>query len=261
MDFPDALTGSVLAAGQGAPLLISVPSCVWPSSADFLRNRGVTAVTLVGDTGCGKTQWALQVASHAAAAGVPVCYVAPEAGVDQVAPRLLSIKAGHRWNELYVGKTNAATIDSIRASFSAELKKLPFHLLPGRASRPGEPGSLAVAEWMREKYRRPGPGRRPLLIVQDFVELVSGVGRDQEEFNLLKPLLLIVAVGFTTVVTTAALKPVVGEVAAAWISLPVVAALLIFLLMKFCGATFGRAALITGLFFAFQFAWTLLVML
>ena len=168
------------AAGQEKP--IPLP---WTGLAEALGGGlwSGTAVTLVGDTGCGKTQWALQVAAHAAAAGVPVCYVAPEAGVDQVAPRLLSIKAGHRWNELYVGKTDAATIDSIRASYSEELKKLPFHLLPGKASRPGEPGSLAVAEWMRQRYRKTRAGRRPLLIVQDFVELVSGVGRDQEEFN------------------------------------------------------------------------------
>jgi putative cell wall-binding protein len=51
MDFPDALTGSVLAAGGSAPLVISVPSCAWPSAADFLRDRGVTAVTMVGGEG------------------------------------------------------------------------------------------------------------------------------------------------------------------------------------------------------------------
>jgi hypothetical protein len=91
--------------------------------------------------------------------------------------------------------------------------------------------------------------------------LIVLVLRDQEEFNLLKPLLLIVAVGFATVVILAVLKPVVGELAAAWISLPIVAALLICLLMKFCGASFGQAGLITGLFFAFQFVWTLLLMI
>ncbi|HET8648226.1 MAG TPA: DnaB-like helicase C-terminal domain-containing protein, partial [Vicinamibacteria bacterium] len=144
---------------------------------------GGTAVTLVGDTGCGKTQWALQVASHAAAAGVPVCYVASEPGVDQVAPRLLAIKAGHKWNDLYVGKTDAATLETIRATYSDELKALPFHLLPGRASRPGEPGARDIAAWMRERYRQNGPGKRPLLVVQDFVELVTGGGRDNEEFN------------------------------------------------------------------------------
>lgn len=168
------------AAGQEKP--IPLP---WKGLADALGGGlwSGTAVTLVGDTGCGKTQWALQVAAHAAAAGIPVCYVSSEPGLEQVAPRLLSIRAGHRWSDLYVGRTDTATIESIRASFSAELKKLPFHLLPGKASRPGDPGSRAVAEWMRGRYKRNGGGRRPLLIVQDFVELVTGTGRDQEEYN------------------------------------------------------------------------------
>jgi RecA/RadA recombinase len=142
-----------------------------------------TSVTLVGDTGCGKTQWALQVALHAAASGIPVCYVASEPGVDQVAPRLLAIKAGHRWSDLYVGKTDPATLETIRRDYTDTLKGLPFHLLPGKASRPGEPGSRAVAEWMRDRYKETAPGSRPILVVQDFVELVSGAGRDQEEFN------------------------------------------------------------------------------
>ncbi|MBD8022255.1 cell wall-binding repeat-containing protein [Microbacterium gallinarum] len=50
-DFPDALTGSVLAAGGSAPLVISAPSCASASAADFLRDRAVTAVTLVGGEG------------------------------------------------------------------------------------------------------------------------------------------------------------------------------------------------------------------
>jgi replicative DNA helicase len=144
---------------------------------------GGTALSLVGDTGCGKTQWALQVAAHAAESGVPVCYVASEPGVDQVAPRLLALKADHRWSDLLVGRTDPAAIESLRASFAGGLRALPFHLLPGTPSRPGEPGSRAVAEWMRERYKQNRPGQRPLLIVHDFVELVTGAGRDQEDFN------------------------------------------------------------------------------
>ena len=41
---------------------------------------GGTLVTLVGDTGSGKTQWALQLSVHAAEYGVPVCYVGPDSG-------------------------------------------------------------------------------------------------------------------------------------------------------------------------------------
>jgi hypothetical protein len=167
---------------QGKEKAIPLP---WAGLAEALGGGfwGGAAVTLVGDTGCGKTQWALQVALHAAASGIPVCYVASEPGVDQVAPRLLAIKAGHRWSDLYVGKTDPATIETIRRQHTDTLKGLRFHLLPGKASRPGEPGSRGVAEWMRERYKETSPGSRPILIVQDFVELVTGAGRDQEEFN------------------------------------------------------------------------------
>jgi len=167
------------AAGQEKPIPLS-----WSGLSEALGGGfwGGTTATLVGDTGCGKTQWALQVALGAAAGGVPVCYVASEPGVDQVAPRLLAMKAGQKWSDLYVGRTDPATIEAIRAAHAEALKALPFHLLTGTASRPGEPGSRKVAEWMRERYPQAAPGRRPLLIVHDFVELVTG-GRDQEEFN------------------------------------------------------------------------------
>jgi replicative DNA helicase len=167
------------AAGEEKP--IPLP---WAGLSDSLGGGfwSGTTTTLVGDTGCGKTQWALQVALGAAAGGVPVCYVASEPGVDQVAPRLLAMKARQRWSDLYVGRTDPATIEALRKAHAEGLKALPFHLLPGAASRPGEPGTRKVAEWMRQRYPEPGLGRRPLLIVQDFVELVTG-GRDQEEFN------------------------------------------------------------------------------
>lgn len=168
------------AAGTEKP--IPLP---WPTLATALGGGfwGGTAVTLVGDTGCGKTQWALQVAAHAAGNRVPVCYVASEPGVDQVASRLLALKAGQKWNDLYVGNTDSGTIDTLRSTFSDELKALPFHLLPGVPSRPGEPTSRSVAEWMRQRYPETRPGERPLLIVQDFVELVTGAGRDQDDYN------------------------------------------------------------------------------
>jgi replicative DNA helicase len=167
-------------AGQEKP--VPVP---WSSLAEALGGGlwGGTALSLVGDTGCGKTQWALQVAAHAAQNGVPVCYVSSEPGVDQVAPRLLALKGDQRWSDLLVGRTEASIVESLRASFAEELRSLPFHLLPGTPSRPGEPGSRAVAEWMRERHKEGKPGERPVLIVQDFVELVTGSGRDQEDFN------------------------------------------------------------------------------
>src|SRR5688572_32447805 len=66
---------------------------------------GGTLVTLIGDTGSGKTQWALQLSVHAAESGIPVCYVGPDAGLDQIAARLLSLKSGQKWSDLYAGRS------------------------------------------------------------------------------------------------------------------------------------------------------------
>jgi hypothetical protein len=102
---------------------------------------GGTCVTLVGDTGSGKTQWALQVAVHAAEAGVPVCYVAPESTVDQIAARVLALKGGQRWSDLYVGRSGKDVLDSLRESHAAALKRLPFHIVAGVGTRSSPPSS------------------------------------------------------------------------------------------------------------------------
>jgi len=47
-NFPDGLTGSVLAATRGVPLLISVPSCLTRTAGDYIRDQSVASVSLVG---------------------------------------------------------------------------------------------------------------------------------------------------------------------------------------------------------------------
>ena len=48
--FPDALTGSVLAAQLGAPLFTTPQECFYPSPKDWVIAGGVTSVILLGDT-------------------------------------------------------------------------------------------------------------------------------------------------------------------------------------------------------------------
>lgn len=142
-----------------------------------------TLVTLVGDTGSGKTQWALQAALHAAESGMPVCYVAPESGVDQIAARLFALKAGERWSDLYVGRTGPETLERVRAEHAGQLKGLPFHVVGTRAVPNQPPDIRGLTRWMRERYPEEQPGTRPLLIVLDFVLLVSGAGQDRQELK------------------------------------------------------------------------------
>jgi len=47
-DFPDALSASALAGRLQVPMLLAESDCVRVPAADFLRERGTTAVTLVG---------------------------------------------------------------------------------------------------------------------------------------------------------------------------------------------------------------------
>jgi hypothetical protein len=81
---------------------------------------------------------------------------------------------------------------------------------------------------------------------------------DEEELRLLRALLLVLAVSVGMSVILAVLTPLTGRKAAALVGLPCVAALLLFLLVQFCSASIRRAALITGLFFAYLFLCTFL---
>lgn len=140
---------------------------------------GGTLVTLVGDTGSGKTQWALQAAIHAAEYGAPVCYVGPESGIDQIAARLLALKSGQKWSDLYVGRSDKETVDTLRMGYAQAMKALPFHII-GRSARRDEPPDVrGIAEWVRRRYPQEKPGTRPFLLVLDFVQIASGLNRDE----------------------------------------------------------------------------------
>jgi RecA/RadA recombinase len=140
---------------------------------------GENLVTLIGDTGSGKTQWALQLAVHAAEHGVPVCYVGPDASVDQVAARLLALKSGQKWSDLYAGRSDKETLDTLRMGYAQAMKALPFHII-GRSARRDQPHDVrGTAEWVRRKYPEDKPGARPFLMVLDFVQVGSGLSKDE----------------------------------------------------------------------------------
>jgi replicative DNA helicase len=143
---------------------------------------GGTLVTLVGDTGTGKTQWALQAAVHAAESGVPVCYVTPDSGVDQMVARIVSLKARRKWSDLYVGRGGEGVIDELRSAHGAAMKKLPFHVVGGGAQGRSAPRTRELAEWMRQHVPEEHAGERPFLLVLDFVQLLGG-GREKEDLG------------------------------------------------------------------------------
>ncbi len=139
---------------------------------------GGTLVTLVGDTGTGKTQWALQAAVHAAEAGTAVCYVAPDSGIDQMVARIVSLKASRKWSDLYVGRSGREVLAQVRSAHAEAMKELPFHVVGGSGGR-SAPRTREIAEWMRQKYPEEHLGERPFLLVLDFVQLLGGA-REKE---------------------------------------------------------------------------------
>lgn len=142
---------------------------------------GSTLVTLSGDTGSGKTQFALQLAVHAAEHGVPVCYIGPDSGEDQIAARLLALKSGQRWSDLYAGRSDKDTLDTLRMGYAQAMKALPFHII-GRSTRRDPPYDVrGTAEWMRRRYPEQRPGSRPFLMVLDFVQIASGMSGDESK--------------------------------------------------------------------------------
>jgi replicative DNA helicase len=129
---------------------------------------------LVGSTGSGKTQFAMQIALDAAKAGVPVLYIALELGeLDLFARAVGILRPGkdNKWSDFFLGK------NSVPRDVLAELKGLPFHWIvaPTSGWKHSELGPSVEA--MRRLY----PNASTILVVVDFAQLLSGDERELRE--------------------------------------------------------------------------------
>ena len=121
--------------------------------------------------------------------GCPSATSAPTPGVDQIAARLLALKSGQKWSDLYAGRSDKETLDTLRMGYAQAMKALPFHII-GRSARRDQPHDVrGTAEWMRRKYPEEKPGTRPFLMVLDFVQIASGhePRRDQGDHGAHRP--------------------------------------------------------------------------
>ena len=141
---------------------------------------GGTSVGLLGDSGSGKTQFALQAALYAAESGVPICYVALQSPEDQVAARLLALRAGRNWAALYTGR-DGNDIEDLRRTHAQAVRALPIHVVGGSAGRWSYHNVRAVSAWMRARYPEETPGGRPFMVVIDIVQPVSSPERDMDQ--------------------------------------------------------------------------------
>lgn len=159
----------------------------WKGMADALGGGLWPGMyVLVGNTGSGKSQLTLQAALWAARAHTPVLYIGLELGkVDLVARLIALMTPKEKWNELYLGKaTSLPTLRTDHAEPLNELRELPFHLEEGGPFGWSYADLEPRAQAMRELYpERDGPGSRPMLVVLDFLQLVSSPEGEREELR------------------------------------------------------------------------------
>jgi replicative DNA helicase len=136
---------------------------------------------VVGSTGAGKTQFAMQIAIEAAKAKVPipVLYIALELGELDLFARAAGIlrpEAG-KWSEFFLGKDIDDKPVRVPNSVLDELKKLPFHWIVAPTSGWNHSGLSPNVEAMRKIY----PEATTILVVIDFAQLLDGDQRELRE--------------------------------------------------------------------------------
>lgn len=132
---------------------------------------------VVGKTGGGKTQFALQAALHAAQQGIAVAYCGLEMGTDEITTRMLALLAGAgtHWSPLFHGKHTATSVGCVSQQNVDKLRGLPIHI---DAARPYGWHASRIGEVAQAIPRRPG---QPVLLVVDYLQLVaSDPGQRQE---------------------------------------------------------------------------------
>ncbi|MBN2359778.1 MAG: AAA family ATPase [Deltaproteobacteria bacterium] len=129
---------------------------------------------LVGNSGTGRTQWALQAALYAAKDNKPVVYVGLDLGEVELTARVLGLAGKRPWGALYVGKAEEQEwVVKSSAKAAQELTSLPFHFATGAARgfnyRELEPLSRAVRELHKSER---------MLVVVDSVQQIAGEVRE-----------------------------------------------------------------------------------
>jgi replicative DNA helicase len=145
----------------------------WPSLNEHFGGGLWPGVHYLNSTtGIGKTQFALEIATRS---GVPTAYVGLETAALQLGTRILSMRAGVPWSNMYNGRSSEAEIFQLRnAREQMRDSSAPLYTEFGQAQ--GWPASnlKKLGESLRRKHpETDGPGSRPLLIILDFLQIIG----------------------------------------------------------------------------------------
>ena len=127
---------------------------------------------LVGATGRGKTAFAVQAAEAAAASGRPVVYLSAELGVEELAARLVAVRAGGdstaggrrwaAWRDVLHGRAPREATEDAAADLVADCPAL-YLCAPSSEGRTVD----ALRALVREAVRKHGA---PPLVVVDYLQ-------------------------------------------------------------------------------------------
>lgn len=121
---------------------------------------------LVGGTGAGKTQWAVQVAVEAALAGARTLYLALELSRQDLAARIVGALSQVPWSGILRGQVDDAKMPLLTEAVR-RARLLPLHTECGVPFGYGA-DTLASRAW----------ALRPSLVVLDYLQLCSGRGNE-----------------------------------------------------------------------------------
>ncbi|MBK6529781.1 MAG: AAA family ATPase [Deltaproteobacteria bacterium] len=127
---------------------------------------------LIGGTGAGKTQWAVQMAVHAASAGSRVLYLALELSRRELAARIVGNVAGVPWSDLLYGRLGEAGVEKAIAQSEQQVRVLPLHV----SVRPRTATGRTRLTNAREL--------RPALVVLDYLQLCGGRAGEEPRLSV-----------------------------------------------------------------------------
>jgi len=141
---------------------------------------------LVGNTGSGKSQFALQLSWEAAKQGAPVLYVGLELGKVDLTARMLGLASERNWSRLYRGENSSgekstSELEEVAADYGPQLAALPWHMEIAPPFGWSHEQLTAGVEGLCARYPVETRKGLPPLVVVDFLQLVTSPPNQPQE--------------------------------------------------------------------------------